>query len=164
VAGEPYNNSFDAISLDGQWMVAGEWNTMIHLQVYPTPILNPATSPTGGSLPLTGYITLDRAVNDVQGCDFVTATRLLCSSDDSSRTLWPDPKPLLQVDLPGPLTGGDTPGHVTDLGPIPQQSVCSGTFETEGIDYDPAAGQLRVEMVPPSVCAAVTDVYRYRAG
>jgi hypothetical protein len=162
VPGELFNNSFDAISPDGQWMVAGEWNTMTHLQVYPTPLLNPATAPTGGPLPLSGYITLDHAVNDVQGCDFVTATRLLCSSDDSSLSLWPDPKPLLQVDLPAALAGGDTPGHVTDLGSIPQQSACSGTYEAEGIDYDPSAGQLRVEMIPPGVCAVVTDVYRYQ--
>jgi hypothetical protein len=132
--------------------------------VYPTPILNPRTAPTGGPLDLAGYITLDRPVNDVQGCDFITTTELLCASDDSSRTLWPDPKPLLQVDLDGPLTGADVPGHVTDIGPIPQRSGCSGTFETEGIDYEPASGQLRVEMVPPGLCGVVTDVYRYQAG
>ncbi len=164
VAGELYNNSFAAISPDGQWLVAGEWNTMTHLQVYPMPILNPLTPPTGGGLNLAGYITLDRPVNDVQGCDFVTDTTLLCSSDDSSRTLWPDDKPFLEVDLAAPLTGSDTPGQVIDLGPIPQRSACSGSYEAEGIDYDPASSQLRVEMIPPGVCGVVTDVYRYRAG
>ena len=40
VPGELYNNSFAAISPDTQWMVAGEWGTMSHLQIYPTPVLN----------------------------------------------------------------------------------------------------------------------------
>jgi hypothetical protein len=35
--GELYNNSFVTISPDTQWMVAGEWGTMSHLQIYPTP-------------------------------------------------------------------------------------------------------------------------------
>ena len=37
VPGEEYNNSFDTIAPGTQWMVAGEWDTMSHLQVYPTP-------------------------------------------------------------------------------------------------------------------------------
>ena len=40
VPGELYNNSFVAVSPDTQWMVAGEWETMSHLQIYPTPLLN----------------------------------------------------------------------------------------------------------------------------
>jgi hypothetical protein len=162
VAGELFNNSFATISPDGQWLIAGEWNTMNHLQVYPAPLLNPATPRTGGSLALAGLITLDHPVNDVQGCDFVTATRLLCASDDSGRTLFPDTKPLLQVDLTAPVRGAAS-GHVTDLGSIPQQSICSGTYEAEGVDYDTTSGQLRLEMIEPSVCAVVTDIYRYRS-
>ena len=72
VPGELYDNSFDAISPDGQWMIAGEWGTMRHLQIYPTPLLNHTTTPAGGSLRLAGYIKLDHKVNDIQGCDFVT--------------------------------------------------------------------------------------------
>jgi hypothetical protein len=164
VSGEQYNNSFDAISPDTQWMVSGEWGTMSHLQVYPTPILNTQTSATGGSLSLSGYIQLDHQVNDIQGCDFVTATKLICSSDDSSQSLFPDLKPLLEVDLTHALTGGDVTGHVTDLGPIPQaNSICSGSFEAEGVDYDPASGILRVEVVQPGICIVATTVYEYRA-
>jgi hypothetical protein len=37
VSGELYNNSFDAISPDTRWMVSGEWGTMTHFQLYPTP-------------------------------------------------------------------------------------------------------------------------------
>jgi hypothetical protein len=136
---------------------------MTHLQVYPTPLLNPGTPATGGPLALAGTIELDHPVRDLQGCDFVTATRLLCASDDSTGQLWPEAKPLLQVDLPGPLAGTGATGHVTDLGPIPRQSICSGSYETEGIDYEPVSRQLRVEMVPPSICAIVTTVYRYQA-
>ena len=164
VSGEQYNNSFDAVSPDAQWMVAGEWGTMSHLQIYPTPILNPQTPATGGSLALSGYIQLDHQVNDVQGCDFVSATKLICASDDSSQSLFPDAKPLLEVDLPNALGGGDVTGHVTDLGPIPQtNSICSGSFESEGVDYDPASGILRVEIIQPGVCAVATTVYEYKA-
>jgi hypothetical protein len=163
--GEEYNNSFVAVSPDTQWMIAGEWDTMSHLQIYPTPILNPQTAPNGGSLALSGYIQLDHQVADVQGCDFVTATELICSSDDSSQSLFPDPKPLLEIDLAHAPAGGDVAGHVTDLGPIPQaNSICSGSFEAEGLDYDPATGILRVEIVQPGICVVATTVYEYKAG
>ena len=165
VPGELYNNSFDAISPDAQWMVAGEWGTMSHLQVYPTPLLNPATAPTGGSLNLSGYIQLDHQVNDIQGCDFTSPTNLICASDDSSDTLFSNPKPLLDIQLPAALSGAGETGHVVDLGSIPQtNSICSGTFESEGVDYDTATGVLRVEIIQPSVCEVATTVYEYTAG
>jgi hypothetical protein len=162
VSGELYNNSFDTISPDTQWLVSGEWGTMSHLQIYPTPLLNPATSADGGPLDLSGYIELDHQVNDIQGCDFVTSTELICASDDSSETLFPNAKPLLAVDLAAPLSGGDVTGHVVDLGSIPQSSDCSGTYEAEGVDYDPGTGVLRVEIIQPSVCEVVTSVYEYK--
>ncbi|HET9169189.1 MAG TPA: hypothetical protein VFN97_07120 [Actinospica sp.] len=162
VSGEIYNNSFDAISPDKQWMISGEWGTMSHLQIYPTPLLNPTTSQVGGPLGLSGYIQLDHKVNDVQGCDFVTATRLICASDDSTETLFSNDKPLLEVDLSAAPSGANVTGHVIDLGSIPQESVCSGGFEAEGVDYDPASGVLRVEIIQPSVCEVVTTVYQYK--
>jgi hypothetical protein len=163
VAGELYNNSFDAVSPDTQWMVSGEWGTMTHLQIYPTPILNTATSADGGTLALSGYVELDHQVNDVQGCDFVTATELICSSDDSSETLFSNQKPLLEIELAAPLSAGNVAGHVVDLGSIPQaNSICSGTFESEGVDYDATTGILRVEIIQPSVCEVATTVYEYQ--
>ena len=162
VSGELYNNSFDAISPDKQWMVSGEWGTMSHLQIYPTPLLNPTTSQVGGSLNLAGYIQLDHQVNDVQGCDFVTSTKLVCASDDSTETLFSNDKPLLEVDLSAPLSGSTVTGHVVDLGSIPEESICSGTFEDEGVDYDPSTGILRLEMIQPSVCEVVTTVYQFK--
>jgi hypothetical protein len=161
VSGELYNNSFATVSPDTQWMVSGEWGTMSHLQIYPTPLLNPETSSDGGTLDLSGYIELDHQVNDIQGCDFVTSTKLICASDDSSETLFPNAKPLLEVDLSAPLDGSDVTGHVVDLGSIPQSSICSGTFEAEGVDYDVATGVLSVEIIQPSVCEVVTSVYEY---
>ena len=161
VSGELYNNSFDTVSPDTQWMVSGEWGTMSHLQIYPTPLLNPETSATGGSLNLSGYIQLDHQVNDIQGCDFVTSTELICASDDSSETLFSNAKPLLEVDLSAPLDGSDVTGHVVDLGSIPQSSDCSGTYEAEGVDYDAATGILSVEIIQPSICEIVTSVYQY---
>jgi hypothetical protein len=162
VRGELYNNSFDAVSPDTQWMVAGEWDTMSHLQVYPTPFLDHRTPREGGPLPLAGYIRLDHKVNDIQGCDFVTPVKLLCVSDDDSKSLFPNEKPLLEIDLPSSLHGTTVKGHVVDLGPISQQSTCSGTFEAEGIDFDAATRTLRVEIIQPASCILMTTIYEYK--
>ncbi|WP_229924557.1 hypothetical protein [Streptomyces sulfonofaciens] len=161
-AGEKLNNSFAAVSPDAQWLVSGEWGDQGRLQVFPAPLLNPATPATGGTLPQAGQITLDHPVRDIQGCDFVTATQLVCASDDAATDLFPDPRPLLQVDLPHALDGTEVTGHVSDLGPLPQQSVCTGTFEAEGVDYDPHSGVLRAQVVPPGACQVGTTVYEYR--
>jgi hypothetical protein len=154
-AGELVNNSFAAVSPDSQWLVAGEWGAVNRLQVFPAPLTNPATPATGGTLAQAGQITLDRGVQDIQGCDFVSDTRLVCTSDDAA-------KDVLQVDLPHALDGTAVVGQVSTLFQVPQSSICSGTYETEGIDYDPGAKLLRVEIVPPSVCAITTTVYSYR--
>ncbi|MFF0149401.1 hypothetical protein [Amycolatopsis sulphurea] len=44
---------------------------------------------------------------------------------------------------------------MTSLGRLSLESGCSGTFETEGIDFDERDGTLRVVVVSPGVCAAV---------
>jgi hypothetical protein len=163
-AGEKVNNSFAAVSPDAQWLVSGEWGDQDRLQVFPAPLLNPATPPTGGALPQAAQITLDKPVRDIQGCDFVNDTRLLCASDDGSRTLFPEDRPLLQVDLTHRLDGSPVTGHVSSLFALPQRSVCTGTFEAEGVDYEAATGTLRAEVVPPGVCKVATTVYSYRLG
>lgn len=156
---ELYNNSFAAVSPDGRWLVSGEWLAMRRLLVFRLPA--PGTpQPVSQPLPLAGVITLDRTVRNVQGCDFVTDRQLLCSSDDPGTDLFGVAKPLLQVDLAQPL-GPDAAGAVTALGPLPQHSLCTGTFETEGIDVAPD-GELRVEVVPPAPCVITTRVYAYR--
>ncbi|MFE4720893.1 hypothetical protein ACFRLW_31665, partial [Streptomyces sp. NPDC056728] len=66
--------------------------------------------------------------------------------------------------LDRPLDGSPVAGHVTSAFAIPQRSICSGTFEAEGVDYDTARGTLRVEMVPPSPCLVTTTVISYRKG
>lgn len=160
--GEKLNNSFAAVSPDGQWLVSGEWGDQNRLQVFPAPLLNPSTPRTGGALPEVWQITLDKPVRDIQGCDFVDDTTLVCASDDGSRTLFPEDRPLLQVDLPHKLDGGPVTGRVTSLLALPQRSVCTGTFEAEGVDYDAARGTLRAEVVQPGVCVVATTVYSYR--
>jgi len=161
VPGEEYNNSFDTIAPGTQWMVSGEWDTMSHLQIYPTPSLNHRTPAAGGQLPLAGYIQLDHKVSYIQGCDFTSGTTLLCASDDDSRTLFSNQKPLLEVVLPHALNGTTVTGHVIDLGSIPQESACSGTFEAEGVDYAVASGTFRVEIIQPGSCILHTTVYEY---
>ncbi|SDN34092.1 hypothetical protein SAMN04487981_104499 [Streptomyces sp. cf386] len=160
--GEKLNNSFATVSPDAQWLVSGEWGEQKRLQVFPAPLLNPATPPTGGDLKEAWQITLDKPVRDIQGCDFVTDTRLLCASNDATGTFFPQIRPLLQVDLPRKLDGQPITGTVKSLFALPQRSVCTGTFETEGIDYDANSGTLRAQMIPPGVCAVATAVYAYK--
>ncbi|MGW5636345.1 hypothetical protein [Streptomyces sp. NPDC003832] len=160
--GEKLNNSFAAVSPDGQWLVAGEWGDQNRLQVFPAPLLNPATPPTGGELKEVWQITLDRPVRDIQGCDFVTDTRLVCASNDATGSLFPQIRPLLQVDLERKLDGQPVTGAVRSLFALPQRSVCTGTFETEGVDYDARSGTLRAQVIQPGVCAVSTSVYAYR--
>ncbi|MEJ8671997.1 hypothetical protein WKI71_37505 [Streptomyces sp. MS1.AVA.1] len=162
--GEKLNNSFAAVSPDGQWLVSGEWGDQRRLQVFPAPLLNPATPPTGGDLKEAWQISLDKPVRDIQGCDFVTDTRLICASNDASGTLFPELRPLLQVDLPRKVDGQPMTGAVKSLFALPQRSVCTGTFETEGVDYDVNSGTLRAQMIPPGVCAMATAVYAYKQG
>ncbi|MBX9398158.1 hypothetical protein K4749_32365 [Streptomyces sp. TRM72054] len=160
-AGEALNNSWVAISPDGQWMLAGEYGTMSRLLVFPTPGANPSTSPSA-NLPQVATVHLDHAVRDVQGCDFTGPTTLLCSSDDPAGTLFGITKPLLQVDLSAPPNGtSDVSGHVTALRQLPLRSGCSGTYEAEGIDYDRRTGTLRVIVLSPGFCI-LTDSKTYR--
>jgi len=158
---EANNNSFAAVSPDARWLVAGEWGTMDRLLVHPMPGVV-ATDPAQ-NLPLAGTIRLDHQVRDVQGCDFQTATRLLCASDDPDGSLFGTTKPLLQVDLAGPLSGADVTGHVTSLGQLPLRSGCSGNFEVEGLDFDERDNTLRVIVMSPSICILFDSMtYRFR--
>ncbi|ARQ71981.1 hypothetical protein [Streptomyces marincola] len=159
--GEALNNSWVAVSPDGQWMLAGEYGTMSRLLVFPTPGVNPATSPSA-DLPHVATVHLDRPVRDVQGCDFSGPTTLLCSSDDPAGTLFGMTKPLLQVDLSGAPSGtADVSGRVTALRQLPLRSGCSGAFEAQGVDYDRRTGTLRVIVMSPGFCV-LTDSMTYR--
>jgi hypothetical protein len=158
---EALNNSWVAISPDGQWMLSGEYGTMNRFLVFPTPGVNASTSPSA-NLPQVSTVRLDHAVRDVQGCDFSGPTTLLCSSDDPDGSLFGMTKPLLQVDLSAAPNGtSDVSGHVTALRQLPLRSACSGTFEAEGIDYDRRDGTLRVIVVSPGFCV-LTDSKTYR--
>ncbi|MFG2727712.1 hypothetical protein [Streptomyces canus] len=160
-SGEALNNSWVAISPDGQWMLSGEYGTMSRFLVFPTPGVNASTSPSA-NLPQAATVTLDHAVRDVQGCDFLSATQLLCSSDDPAGTLFGYTKPLLQIDLSAAPTGSaNVTGRVTALRQLPLRSACSGEFEAEGIDYDRRTGTLRVIVVSPGFCV-LTDSKTYR--
>jgi hypothetical protein len=158
---EANNNSFAAVSPDARWLVAGEWGTMDRLLVHPMPGVV-ATDPAQ-NLPYSSAIRLDHPVRDVQGCDFQTSTRLLCASDDPDGSLFGTTKPLLQVDLAGPLSGADVTGHVTSLGQLPLRSGCSGNFEVEGLDFDERDATLRVIVMSPSICIVFDSMtYRFR--
>ena len=105
---------------------------MSHLQIYPTPLLNRERPSHGGSLQLAGYVKLDHKVNDIQGCDFVTQVRLICASDDDSRTLFPNEKPLLEVDLLTSLHGASVKGHDVDFRINPAKEQLFGHLRSRG--------------------------------
>lgn len=158
---EASNNSFAAVSPDQQSLVSGEWGTMDRLLVMPMPGVA-MTDPTK-NLPIVSTIRLNHQVRDVQGCDFVTAIQLLCSSDDPDGSLFGTTKPLLQVDLSGPVGRSDVTGTVTSLGQLPLQSACSGNYEVEGIDYYETDGTLRVVVLSPGACIALdSKTYRFQ--
>jgi hypothetical protein len=71
-------------------------------------------------------------------------------------------RPLLEVTLFGALSGTSVEGRVRCVGPLPTSRRCAGSFEVEGIDYDRTTGDLRVTVIPPSPCRALTTSYRYR--
>lgn len=159
---EAYNNSWDAIAPNGAWMLSGEWNTMTRLLGFATPGLNPAAVP-GANLPTAFTVRLDHPVRNVQGCAFQDSRTLLCSSDDGATDLFGIAKPLLRLDLVRPLDGADVTAHVTALRPLPLSSFCSGTFEVEGTDYDPATATLRVIVMSPGFCVVVdSKSWRFR--
>jgi hypothetical protein len=157
-------NAYVAVSPDGQWLVSGALGDATEMYVSPAPFLNPRAPRTAGDLPLAARIHLDHTIRSAQGCDFVSPTRLLCATSDSNNDLYPTSYQLLQVDLPRPLAGGDTRAHVKELGQLPLVSTCAGAFTPEGVDYDAPTGTLRVEVVPPSPCNTVTDVYSFKRG
>ncbi|MER5796096.1 hypothetical protein [Streptomyces sp. NPDC001980] len=160
VSGEALNNSWSAITPDSQYMLSGEYGTMTRFLVFPTPGANKSTSPSA-NLPLASVVNLDHAVRDVQGCDFSSATTLLCSSDDPDGSLFGYTKPLLQIDLSAQPGSANVTGHVTALRQLPLRSSCSGTFEAEGIDYDRRTGILRVIVMSPGFCV-LTDSVTYK--
>jgi hypothetical protein len=151
---EANNNSFAAITPDGRWLVSGEWGTMNRFLVFPAPVLNPnfPAGRSGANLPLVGYIDLTSSVENVQGCDFQSATVLLCSSGGAS-------KQILQVNLARPVSDAGDTGSVVSLADLPQKSSCRGSFEAEGIDYHKS--QIHVEVIPPSPCSMETTIYVY---
>ncbi|MFF4600857.1 hypothetical protein [Amycolatopsis sp. NPDC001319] len=160
----PNANAQVAVSPDGQWLVSGALGDATELFVSPTPFLNHHAPRVAGDLPLAARIHLDHPIRAAQGCDFVSATRLLCATSDSNNDLYPTSYQLLQVDLPHALAGHDVHAHVKELGQLPLSSTCAGAFTPEGVDYDAPTGTLRVEVVPPAPCNTVTDVYSFRRG
>jgi hypothetical protein len=155
----PNAAAFDTVTPDGQWMVSAELAPVTRLLVFPTPLINKQTAPTGGDINVASRILLNHMVRNLQGCDFVNATRLICASDDSNNDIYPTSKPLLQIDLKHPLNGKDVTAKVTSLGQIPLASACTGTYTVEGVDYDTVTGDLRVEVDAPSPCNTDITIY-----
>lgn len=154
--GERYNNSFVAVSPDTRWLVAGEWGTVHRLLVFALPTKVPTTPVQ--TLPLAGVIRLRHPVRNVQGCDFRSPIRLLCSTNDTSTSLFPVTRQLLSLHLKHLVHGGRATASVHLVGSAPAQDVCAGASgEVEGIDV--TDGVVRVAVNSP--CAPVTEVFSY---
>jgi hypothetical protein len=153
--GELFNNSFAAVSPDKQWMISGEFGLQKRLQVFPAPLLNHSTPSNGGELPQAGQIELSRPVKNIQGCDFFSPERIICTSDDVA-------KEVFRVDLPHALDGKPITGNVANIMELPKLSKCTGRYEIEGVDYDIKTKILRAEMVSPGVCSATATVFAFR--
>jgi hypothetical protein len=164
---ESYNNSFAAVSPDARWMVSGEWGVRARLLVFPTPLLNPASPFNGGVLGLAGTIELDKPVRNVQGAVFIDERTLLCVTDEPDReaslSLRPVPCQLLAVTLEDLLGTPSTAASVECVGALPTPRCGFGAPEVEGVDYQPATGDLRVDIVPRFPWNQfLTAIYRFR--
>jgi hypothetical protein len=165
---ESFNNSFAAVSPDGQWMVSGEWGVKKRLLVFPTPLLNRATPRNGGLLVLAGTIELDKPVRNVQGAAFIDERTLLCVTDDHGTEarppLWPVPRQLLAITLMDTLDALSTSGAVECVGALPTPRYGVGAPEVEGVDYQSTTGDLRVDIVPRFPWnQLLTAIYRFQS-
>lgn len=149
-AGEMANNSFVTVDPSGGYLVSGEWKVRERLLVF----ANPRAQRNGSQVPLVGQINLDTPLENVQSCDFVDATRLVCAVDKPRQAVY-------SVRLSQPLTSGTTAGRVTRDFDVPKRSACGGGYEVEGIDYDVHRKVLSVGIIDPSPCLLNTKVFRY---
>lgn len=157
VRGESFHNSFTAIAPGGQWFVSGEWGTIRRLLVFGTPGINSRVPSPSRNLPLSSVVTLAQPMRNVQGCAFTSSTTLVCSTNDPATDLYPVAKQLLAVHLAHRLDGGPATATVRLLGAVPQDPVCSGTGETEGLDVH--GSRLLLAVVSP--CRDATLLYTY---
>jgi hypothetical protein len=159
---EMFNNSFAAVSPDGQWLVSGEWGEVTRFLVFPTPSVNPDARDPHQPLRLAGLCRLAHPVRNVQGAVFVDDTTLLCSTNDDEAGLWPATRQLLEVRLCHPLPDLSSPASVQYVGKLPYPTFGIHEPEVEGIDFDQDTGSLRVVIVPkPPLGLLFVGVYRF---
>lgn len=150
--GELANNSFVTVDPSGKFLVSGEWKVQKRLLVFP----NPRAQRSGSDLPLVGQINFDKPLENVQSCDFMTSTRLVCAADKPKQAVY-------SINLSEPLTPTSTTvsGTVSHEFDVPRRSACGGSYEVEGIDYNVARRLLSVAVIDPSPCILNTKVFRY---
>ncbi|MCW2526217.1 MAG: hypothetical protein JWM76_1077 [Pseudonocardiales bacterium] len=155
--GEGFNNSFVSVSPDGRWLVSAEWNVIRRLLVFRLPTL----SPTMGShtVPLQSTINLSHALRNVQGCDFSSATAMVCSTNDPDQGLFPVSRQLISIRLERVIDGRPVAGEVSLMGRVPRPTSCAGDGETEGLDV--TGDTLRLAVVEPAPCRTSTRLYTY---
>lgn len=152
--GEAYNNSWVAVSPDGNWLASGEWEDIDSFLVF-------AVADIGKpSIDVAFRIRLDEPLHLVQGCDFDGPVRLVCQDDTEDRR-------LLRVDLDHALDGSDVGAHTTVVGTTPVDlaipalaGLCKRPTETEGVDV--SGSTLRFLTVDP--CLLWSHEYRYTRG
>ncbi|MCW2526975.1 MAG: hypothetical protein JWM76_1835 [Pseudonocardiales bacterium] len=157
--GELFNNSFAAVSPDGHWLVSGEWGVVLRLLVFAMPMLSSAIK--SANLPLHSTIVLSHPMRNVQGCAFSTETTLICSTNDPAHDLYPLSRQIISLTLDRALDGRSIVGKPDVLGSVSGTGSCPGDAETEGIDV--GGGRLRLAVVQPRSCRAMTRLFTYRS-
>jgi hypothetical protein len=159
VPGETNDNPWVTISPDGAWMLSGRYAPMPELEVFPVPVAPFADIPRSATIPL------DRPAYEVQGCDFVHATQLVCASNNEETG-----KQVFLLDLDAPVGGGASSATLTYVGAAPQlppllgESVefCEDSGEIEGVDAAPVpGGGVLVRLLVIDRCFLVVHEYQH---
>lgn len=141
-----------AVSPDGTWVVASEWDPQESLIVFERDAIL-----AGGELAESARIPLDATLARVQGCDFDGPRTLVCASDDAAtgKLVW---SIVLSRPLDARADPADLTGHVAPLFPtlIPE-NLCGVEAEVEGVDV--SGDELRVIVIGTCLIDSHVDLY-----
>lgn len=141
-----------AVSPDGAWVVASEWDPQDSLIVFARDEVL-----AGGEIAEVARIPLDATLARIQGCDFDGPRTLVCASDDAAtgKLVW---SIVLSKPLDARADPADLVGHVAPLFPtVAPENVCGVEAEVEGIDV--SGDELRVMVIGTCLVDTHVDLY-----
>jgi hypothetical protein len=121
-------------------------------------LTTPLPASTSSDLALASTIQLTHPMRDVQCCAFISAPRLLCSTNDPSTDLYAAPRQLVLVTLSHGLDGHALLGTPQLVAASPSASNTNVAGEVEGIDVH--GKRVLVSVVGPDRSIAV--LYEHR--